>query len=185
MSREFETVLATHCAPLLFGKKPAILIQDAPALRRCDWDLLRHHGLRVLRMRKRQGNSLVFVYNPALLGQTLNRPLVRRSLSSFGYECETLTALLDELQRRVLTSREFPHEIGFFLGYPPEDVLAFIAERDGDCRKCELCGTWKVYGDAASAAATFDEYAHYRRTLLQEIAVGRSIFNVIPSALAG
>ena len=186
MSREFETVLAMHCAPLLYCKKPAVLLPETPLPQLCEWDLLRHHGLRVLRMRRRTGSPLVFVYKPELLAQAVAHPLAYSALCKRGYACDKhLNVLLVELRRRVRASSDFPHEIGFFLGYPPEDVLGFIAERDGDRRECKLCGTWKVYGDAELAAATFEEYAQYRRALLQEIDCGRSIFNVIPSALAG
>ena len=41
-------------------------------------------------------------------------------------------------------SGEFPHEVGLFLSYPPEDVKGFIAHRANDF-KC--AGLWKVYGN--------------------------------------
>lgn len=31
-----------------------------------------------------------------------------------------------QLMRRISECKEFPHEIGLFLGYPPEDVCGFI-----------------------------------------------------------
>jgi len=185
MSRDFETVLANHCAPLLYGKKPAILLAEAPLPPCCEWELLRQYGLRVLRLKRLGGDTLLFIYNPELLAEAVRQPLTRQSLRSLGYGDGEVRVLLRELCRRVLLDGDFPHEIGFFLGYPPEDVLAFIAERGGACGKCKCCGTWKAYGDAERASAIFDEYAYYRKTLLQEIACGGSIFNVIPPALAG
>lgn len=186
MCRESEIYLAQHFAPLLYGKKPAVLLPETPSLQRCERELLRRRGLRVLHMRRRTGNAFVLVYSAELLAHALAHPLARNALSKRGYACGGgLNALLSDLRCRVAASKEFPHEIGFFLGYPPEDVLGFIAERDGACRRSKLCGTWKVYGDADRAAATFDEYERCRRALLQEIACGGSIFNVIPPALAG
>ena len=45
-------------------------------------------------------------------------------------------------------SGEFPHEVGLFLSYPPEDVKGFIDHRANDF-KC--AGLWKVYGDEEKA----------------------------------
>jgi hypothetical protein len=45
---------------------------------------------------------------------------------------------------------EFPHEIGIFLGYPPEDVAAFI-ENDGKNYACRT--HWKVYFEPDAARA--------------------------------
>ena len=44
---------------------------------------------------------------------------------------------------RMAQSEGFPHEVGLFLGYPPEDVRGFM-----ECRaKGFRCvGCWKVYG---------------------------------------
>ena len=41
-------------------------------------------------------------------------------------------------------SGEFPHEVGLFLSYPPEDF------------KCT--GPWKVYGDEGKARSLFAKY---------------------------
>ncbi|QWT18171.1 DUF3793 family protein [Collinsella sp. zg1085] len=46
----------------------------------------------------------------------------------------------------------FPHEIGYFLGYPPHDVESFITEKGKNFR---LLGPWKVYHDIPRAAAMF------------------------------
>ena len=46
-------------------------------------------------------------------------------------------------------SGEFPHEVGLFLSYLPEDVKGFIARRANDF-KC--AGLWKVYGDEEKSA---------------------------------
>lgn len=52
-------------------------------------------------------------------------------------------------------SGEFPHEVGLFLGYPPEDVKGFIDHRANDF-KC--AGLWKVYGDEEKARSLFEKY---------------------------
>ena len=52
-------------------------------------------------------------------------------------------------------SGEFPHEVGLFLGYPPEDVKGFIDHRANGF-KC--AGLWKVYGDEKKARSLFEKY---------------------------
>ena len=52
-------------------------------------------------------------------------------------------------------SGEFPHEVGLFLSYPPEDVKGFIDHRANDF-KC--AGLWKVYGDEEKARSLFAKY---------------------------
>ena len=52
-------------------------------------------------------------------------------------------------------SGEFPHEVGLFLSYPPEDVQGFIDHRAMDF-KC--AGLRKVYGDQQRAQALFDRF---------------------------
>ena len=48
---------------------------------------------------------------------------------------------------------KFPHEIGLFLSYPPEDVLGFILNKACN-HKC--IGCWKVYGDEQAAKTSFE-----------------------------
>ena len=48
----------------------------------------------------------------------------------------------------------FPHEIGVFLGYPPEDVKAFIKQNG---KGAVLCGYWKVYSNIKKVHAV-NEY---------------------------
>ena len=52
-------------------------------------------------------------------------------------------------------SGEFPHEVGLFLSYPPEDVKGFIENR---AAKSKCTGHWKVYGDERRTRALFEKY---------------------------
>ena len=58
-------------------------------------------------------------------------------------------------------SGEFPHEVGLFLSYPPEDVKGFIENHAANA-KCT--GVWKVYGDERQARQTFDRYKKCTQT---------------------
>ena len=65
--------------------------------------------------------------------------------------------MADKLLIRQLAREEegFPHEIGLFLGYPPEDVEGFMKHKDSGC-KCT--GFWRVYGDETAALKTFSKF---------------------------
>ena len=47
------------------------------------------------------------------------------------------------LVERFRSGEDFPHEVGLFLSYPPEDVKGFIDDRDNYKASC----MWKIYGD--------------------------------------
>jgi hypothetical protein len=64
-----------------------------------------------------------------------------------------------------------PHEIGLFLGYPPEDVDGFIRHKGADYA---LCGGWKVYGDVEYARRTWREWESVRERMARLLVSGVS-----------
>ena len=76
-------------------------------------------------------------------------------LRQAGYEDESCARCVAGLACRFRESGEFPHEVGLFLSYPPEDVKGFIDHRANGF-KC--AGLWKVYGDEAKAQALFAKF---------------------------
>lgn len=120
----------------------------------------------------RDRTALVLVYHPAMLAQEQPRDTLR----GLAYPGGDLDALLDHLQTRICGSASFPHEIGFFLGYPQEDVLGFIRHRG---RHCKHCGLWKVYGDVSHAKTLFEEYRQCRHQLVRHVMNGGSL-HVLP-----
>lgn len=182
MHHQFETLLATHCAPLLFGKKPAALLAEKTLPQNCPWVLLRNRGFHVFHLCWQGRSKLALIYHPNLLQGALSHPTTRQTLAQIGYPVEgSWKALLRFLRRRFAESAEFPHEVGFFLGYPPEDVVGFIR-----CKSdCKLCGQWKVFGDVEASAALFAEYARCKAALLRHLQDGGSILSADLPALAG
>ena len=73
----------------------------------------------------------------------------------------------------------FPHEIGLFLDYPPEDVQAFI-ETGGE--GCKLCGYWKVYHDVEAARERFACFDACRACLCRMLAAGNTISQLLCAA---
>jgi len=173
MHPNFEWVLAHHCAPVLLGKKPAALLAEKALPKSAPWALLVSRGFRVLWLNWRGRMELTLVYHPAVLSAALNQDVVRRELAALRYPVdEGLMPMLRFLRRRFSESVEFPHEVGFFLGYPAEDVIGFMQRQQA----CKLSGPWKVFGDEERAAAMFEEHDRCKRTLMHHIENGGSLF---------
>ncbi|MFQ9053829.1 MAG: DUF3793 family protein [Oscillospiraceae bacterium] len=112
-------------------------------------------GLCLLPMRMGQGRALLYLYRPQALCRDLGDDLACRLLRQAGYPCGSCGRCVARLVQRLRTEEEFPHEVGLFLSYPPEDVQGFIDHRAMDF-KC--AGLWKVYGDQQRAQALFDRF---------------------------
>lgn len=170
-----EELIVRHCAPTLANLKTGSLfvcpITDRPSffssLRSLN-ELLVPKGLRALPLRIREYSALVYLYRPSRLKKDLEDPAAIKILQDHGYSC--YGKCLPKLIERVRTSEEFPHEIGLFLGYPPEDVQGFL-----DHRPCKCSGCWKVYGDENKAKKTFDLYKKCERVYCQQLARGIDI----------
>ncbi len=112
-------------------------------------------GLCMVPLRLAEGKALLYLYRPRKLAQDLQEKLAEEMLSAAGYQCGNIRRCVVQLCRRLQHNGEFPHEIGFFLSYPPEDVKGFIDNRAAGCK---LMGLWKVYGDEEQAKALFASY---------------------------
>lgn len=72
-----------------------------------------------------------------------------------GYKVGSPGKCLAQLINRLKDCDKFPHEIGLFLGYPPEDVYGFINNKTCDCK---YVGFWKVYSNLDEAKRTFAKF---------------------------
>ena len=162
MHCDFELFMAKHCAPLLLGKKPASLFSRRQLPKNFEWTRLREQGFCIHNLCWKS-KVMVLIYHPGLLDAALSQKKARIRLSGMGYPAGCgHRELVRHLQRRFCESGEFPHEVGFFLGYPPDDVIGFMDDEG----KCKLCGQWKVYGDESRAAAIFEEYGRDRKSVV-------------------
>jgi hypothetical protein len=167
---EIERVLVNHCGPVLFGGKPsALFIVKTENCYFCLMELINQidSAASATILRKNQNGLLVLVYKSAVLSGLIMKPEIYQPLRSFGYPeyrlrpegTSALRPYMDTLKTRILECGEFPHEIGFFLGYPPDDVAGFIKHK-GEHYK--YCGLWKVYGDVENALGLFQHYENCR-----------------------
>ena len=138
-------------------------------------------GLRVIPLRFTNDRMLVYLYRPDRLRQDLSDREARKLLKKAGYQHETVNQCLAELSRRLRCwdrREEFPHEIGLFLSYPPEDVRGFIAHSEDRSVGCKLVGTWRVYGDADKAQKTFDRYKKCTESYCRQWSCGVSLVHL-------
>ncbi len=158
----YEDLIVRHCSPTLAGLKTGNIFSCHYLSEESFLDVLKNindrlygKGIRVIPLRLDGKKALVYVYRPKKLIKDFSNQVAGELLKSFGY-CEvTENFCIMRLIERLNESGEFPHEIGLFLGYPPEDVKGFI-EQGPSCCKC--CGNWKVYGNIEEAQKTFEKY---------------------------
>lgn len=183
----FDLLLAAHCAPTLAGIKPANLVSCQrsrfPQLPRQLETYGRAFAPKDVHFQilcTCPGRYLLLVYRRVLLEHCLAQPEAARLLEQFGYcRDEPLEAKLERLGRRAAGQEGFPHEIGLFLGYPPEDVEGFIRYGGEDCK---LCGCWKVYGDVEQASRQFARISQVCRACVRRVEQGETLFEVFAVA---
>ncbi len=157
-----EERLIRQCAPTLAGIKTGSLfpcpyetkqglMADVRAFNR----RFAARGLCLLPLRYQDGRALLYLYRPAELRRDLQDGSALEILTAAGYSCRSCERCVTDLIQRLRTCADFPHEIGLFLSYPPEDVRGFIENR---ARNFKCAGLWKVYGDAEKAEKLFEKY---------------------------
>ncbi|MGM9684470.1 MAG: DUF3793 family protein [Eubacteriales bacterium] len=174
-----EELLIRHCSPTLAGLKTGNMFtcsfENAESMksdvRRLN-GLLVKKGLRVLPLRYRNNRALIYVYRPSRLCQDFQNDTACRLLKERGYESGTPERCIAQLIQRLGKKDEFPHEIGLFLGYPPEDVCGFIENK---AEGCKCIGCWKVYGDEAAAKKLFAKYKKCTDIYCTMFAKGRPV----------
>ena len=157
-----DEMIVRQCAPTLAGIKTGSLFPCPYESRTQLMDEIRamNHmlvpkGLCMLPVRCESGSALLYVYRPGRLQQDLQNDLAQRLLQKAGYSRGGSALCVSQLVQRLRRQEDFPHEVGLFLSYPPEDVKGFIDHRANDF-KC--AGLWKVYGDEEKARSLFEKY---------------------------
>ena len=178
-----EELIVRHCSPTLAGLKTGSLFnygyENEEKLRediRYLNGILKPLGLWIIPMKLSRERALIYLYRPEKLSQDLTDNDAISLLKSFGYQSVHTGQHVARLIRRLKESAEFPHEIGLFLGYPPEDVKGFIENRG---KHCKYTGYWKVYANEDSAYLLFEKYRKCTQIYLQKCAQGTSIERLI------
>lgn len=170
-------VVAYHAAPTLMGSKPANLITFNSARKRVNlnWQTYKesfhqYFPLSFVELCSRKESTTVLFYRPDYLTDYLASPGVVAFLNEYGYiSGASLEWKLTYLAQRFV--KECPHEIGLFLGYPLEDVIAFAKYKG---KTCLASGYWKVYSNCETALKTFEDYDSRRRQIIKLLEQGLS-----------
>lgn len=178
-----EDYLIQHCAPTLAGIKTANLFtcpfhsqeELLRSVRQMNTRFL-PKGLRILPLRFSDNKALIYIYRPKRLSADLTDSTAAEILQRQGYDNGTCEKCIVQLARRLRQQKDFPHEIGLFLGYPPEDVCGFIENKACNC-KCVGC--WKVYGDEEAAKKKFAQYKKCTRVYCEQWAKGKDIERLV------
>jgi len=184
---KFIASIGWHIAPVVFSHKPAALVNLGKA-----GDIYRYMGLtgmekqydpldiivreaEVHNIKKLFAGELnavlfsdessscrLFCYMPERINAICMDHDVRCFLMNMGYKSFDPEDCINTLKQRFQRGK-CPHEIGIFLGYPLDDVTAFILHEG---RNYLINGYWKVYTNAFCALNTFLEYDNARKQML-------------------
>ena len=176
--RRMQFALVAQCAPFLKGLRAASILsveeKSVPDLCR----ILEATDISCRVLPAEKGRCLVLFYRKGRISMLLSQEAVRRFLEDYGYEDgdtepeRAVTRLCRRMEQYKEEIGTFPHELGVFLGYPLEDVQAFI--RNGG-RGSLLAGYWKVYHNPERARLTFLAYDKARDSAVNEFLSGKNI----------
>lgn len=168
---------ATTLAHMKTGSLFRILKKDIPNCEECVWYFQRlcsPFGYQFTILKETKDDSLIYVYNETKVSHVLSKPSIQSFLEQYGYESTDVDSSILHLKER-LQGATFPHEIGIFLGYPLQDVLAFITPQ----KECLLIGYWRVYGNAKNIQRTFNRYNCLTKTMEQKLAMGEPFVDIL------
>ena len=180
---QFERKIAFHMAPSLLGIKCANLV----SLSKKEFDISEHlerfnrrvsaKGLKMKILCSCNDRVLLLLYHEEKLLCHMKSESMLAILQEYGYsESMSLDDMLYRLSERICCHSEFPHEIGIFLGYPPDDVIGFIQNKGENYL---LCGYWKVYNDRERAERTFKNYDKCRKFLCNKLNQGVDLYQAL------
>jgi len=183
----FENLLIGHCSPTLLGLKQASLFS-------CSMDkgkeifremnnynsLLNSKDIFFKVLYSYKTKFFVIAYKKKPMLTSLKSHNVHCVLSSIGYPPvnseSDIDKALDFLGNRFSSLDAFPHEIGFFLGYPESDVLEFIKQKG---QNFKFCGYWKVYSNEENAIKIFKRYKKCKEVLSNKINSGICVLEIL------
>ena len=122
---------------------------------------------------------LVMVYRAKELEEHLRSKEVSDYLREFGYRRDDFVSNLIRLHQRMNgfynKMKEFPHEVGVFLGYPICDIKGFL-ENKGE--RYLHSGYWKIYGNLEETRKKFLSYDEAREIAIDEFLSGRELESI-------
>ena len=171
--------MVRQCAPTLAGIKTGSLFLCPCSSREellCQVRSLNRRlspkGLCLLPLRFTEGSVLLYLYRPDILRRDLSDGLARDILARAGYDGASCGRCVATLIRRLRQGGDFPHEIGLFLGYPPDDVEGFIHYGP---KHSKCVGDWRVYGNEEQAKRLFAQYRACTLAYQAQLKCGKTV----------
>lgn len=185
-SKDIETQIALQCAPLISGIKISnILITNKHNAEKVE-EIFKDAPFSYRMIYQNNQRITYVVYQKEQLETYISGMKESTLLYALGYENIELTVLLQRFATRFTEYMhekgksndkvEFPHEMGLLLGYPVDDVIGFIVNRG---HNAIYTGYWKVYSNLQQAKAIFDSFTKAKVAIVQMVAYGESIENII------
>ena len=170
--------IADHAAATLRGQKASSLLclkERGGWISEGKLDELRSFGVSSMRLTNVLSCPLLLLYRKDMIGKILENREAKALLSSFGYRDFRVEAVLSKLRDRY-SHEVCPDEIGIFLSYPVQDVIAYIDNRGMNCR---YSGYWKVYGDVEGARRLESCFRSSRCCMIGELERGLSLSQIL------
>ena len=163
-------LIIEQCSPTLAGLKPANMFsyrfRDLHEVMCRIKELNRKlscKGIRFIPIQIKTDLALIFCYREDILEKVLSDPESVRMLEDLGYSNGSLASFISQLRARF-SGGTFPHEVGIFLGYPCEDVRAFMEHAN---EGCVYTGTWKAYSDPERARKARERFSKCKRVYME------------------
>lgn len=171
-----ELQIALQCAPLLAKLKISNLlilpVKDIMKVKQ----ILKYSDVDCELISVKNGKATMLLYRLAELEAYFQNKEIRILMQFMGYTDFSKEALFARFQKHYVAYQqedaEFPHEMGFFLGYPLEDVVGFIQNQG---KNFLYTGYWKVYADLQEKVALFQKFDMAQEQLVQYVSDGGSL----------
>lgn len=173
MDTDLTLHVAAQCAPVLLGIKMSNILITHPDNRDNVFELFQGTKFSVSQLVKNQERIIFLIYRRQWLQEYVQQKQNAAFLAEMGYEEETLEWQILHMAKSyagyLAGEKEFPHEMGIFLGYPLEDVRGFMVHEG---KNYLYSGYWKVYQNVEQAKAVFEGYDRARKWLCELVHKG-------------
>ena len=210
--KQFDQILALHCAPTLAGLKAASMVAlPGRSLAELQGFFAQYEkcfeckGLKVLELRRQRSHVLLLIYRPVVLQRLLRRSKAQALLKECGYPPQgSLDELLQHLKKRVEPSGTGGRYAGTgdcaatavdsngtgAGGRFPHEIGLFLGYPPHDVegfirhggQNFLQCGFWKVYDNEKAVLHLFHCYAACIRRVYDSLQEGVSLQSMICSA---
>lgn len=172
----FDIQFALQCAPLFLGLRSSLFLTVTKRQVARIENILRDKRITLYKISENHGKMAVLLFDEKKMKEYIAGEAVQKILGNLGYTGDDLYDFMEIFAQRytefVRNESAFPHEMGIFLGYPPEDVRGYL-ENGG---KNYLCaGFWKVYENVQEKIKLFSQFERAQDSLVSLILQGNSL----------